>query len=967
MQPDIDGFSLLALARLRARHVRLLLALFAVLGLGLSSHVSAQPPAPSQPSGTRGGADIDIPFETFTLPNGLRVVVHTDRKAPIVAVNIWYHVGSKDEPAGRSGFAHLFEHLMFNGSENAPGEYFGPFEVVGATDMNGTTWFDRTNYFQNVPTTAIDMALWMESDRMGHFLGAVDQKVLDEQRGVVQNEKRQGENQPYGQADDEIYRKLYPRSHPYHHSTIGSMNDLTAAALDDVKAWFRTWYGPNNAVLVLAGDIDLATAKAKVAKYFGHIPAGPTMPRVSAGPVQAAPSRASMTDKVPQARIYRAWSVAGFADSDLDRLDLLAQVLGGSRSSRLDKRLLFKEKLVDGISARVQPFELASTFYIQADVKAGGDVSAVEKIIDEELARLLKEGPTAGELAQAVTTRRGGFVRGVERIGGFGGKADTLAECAVYVKDPGCFRRTLRSWAEATPANVRATGERWLAKGGHTLVVTPGERTVIPEEPAGTPAPFTLPAPESRFTTTASDVDRTRGVPKTATYPELTFPTFTRSTLRNGTTVILVERRGIPVVQARYVFNGGYATDTPAKQGLASFTMSMLEEGAGTLDALAFADRAEALGAVLDAGASLDGANGTLSALKDQLDPSLALFADMLRRPRFDAHELERVRATWIARIKQEKAEPFGLALRVLPPLLYGAGHPYALPLSGSGNEQSIAGLTREDLLGYQRQWLNPAGATLIVAGDTTLAEIVPLLEKHFGDWKGQGATGTATPVASVARPKASRLYVIDQPGAVQATILAGQVAPSSLDRAALRLDIANNILGGQFTARLNMNLREEKHWAYGAYGVLLDALGQRPWIVFAPVQTDKAADALKELDREIREYVGARPATSDELAKIQAIEIRSLPGAYETTASIAATIADIVRYRRPDDYVFKRKAEIEAMTPAQVAEAAKTFDPAAMTWVVVGDLKQIEGPIRALGLGDVTVIDADAKPAGRD
>jgi predicted Zn-dependent peptidase len=613
----------------------------------------------------------------------------------------------------------------------------------------------------------------------------------------------------------------------------------------------------------------------------------------------------------------------------------------------------------------VEPFELASTFQIEADVKAGGDVAAVEKVIDEELARLLKDGPTAAELAQAVTTRRAAFVRQSERIGGFGGKAARLAECAVYTKDPGCFRRTLRSWSEATPANVRATGERWLAKASHTLVVTPGERTVIPEEPAVTPAPFTPPAPESRFTTTASDVDRRKGVPQTGTFPELKFPSFTRTTLRNGTTVVLAERHGIPMVQARYLFNGGSATDVPAKQGLASFTMSMLEEGSGDLDALAFADRAESLGAAVDANASLDGAMGTLSALKDRLDPSLALFADMLRRPRFDPQEIERVRSTWIARINQEKAQPFGLALRVLPPLLYGAGHPYALPLTGSGSEQSIAALTRDDLLAYQRRWLDPAGATIVVVGDTTLAEIVPLLEKHFGDWKGQGATGASTSIATVARPKGSRLYVIDQPGAVQATILAGQVVPSSLDPAALRVDMANNILGGQFSSRLNMNLREDKHWSYGAFVAVLDALGQRPWIAFAPVQIDKTAESLKEIDREVREYVGTHPATSDELARIQATEIRSLPGAYETMASVAGTIADIVRYKRPDDYVFKRKAEIEALTTAQVAEASKTVDPGAMTWVVVGDLKQIEAPIRALGLGEVTVIDADARPAG--
>src|SRR5687768_17703172 len=255
------------------RHARLgalALALTAVLG------VTAFAPAEVHAQAAQASS-VDIPYREFTLSNGLRVVVHTDRKAPIVAVNIWYHVGSKDEPAGRSGFAHLFEHLMFNGSENNPGEFFEPFELVGATDMNGTTNSDRTNYFQNVPTTALDMALWMESDRMGHLLGAIDQKTLDEQRGVVQNEKRQGENQPYGQVWDELGKTMYPASHPYAHTTIGSMADLNAASLEDVKNWFRTWYGPNNAVLVLAGDIDVATAKQKVAKYFGDIPASATV------------------------------------------------------------------------------------------------------------------------------------------------------------------------------------------------------------------------------------------------------------------------------------------------------------------------------------------------------------------------------------------------------------------------------------------------------------------------------------------------------------------------------------------------------------------------------------------------------------------------------------------------------------------------------------------------------------------
>ena len=365
------------------RHGALALALTAALGT-----LAGFAPAPAQAQAA--AASVDIPYQEFTLPNGLRVIVHEDHKAPIVAVNLWYHVGSKDEPAGRSGFAHLFEHLMFNGSENNPGEFFEPFELVGATDMNGTTNSDRTNYFQNVPTTALDMALWMESDRMGHLLGAIDQKTLDEQRGVVQNEKRQGENQPYGQVWDLLGKTMYPAGHPYHHSTIGSMADLNAASLEDVKNWFRTWYGPNNAVLVLAGDIDLATAKAKAAKYFGDIPASPTMaqPEVDVAKREKS-TRSTLEDKVPQSRIYRVWNVAEYGNPDLDRLQLLAHVLVGSKSSSLDKRLTHGDKLVDSISAAAYGSQLGSNFLIVADVKQGVDVAKVEAAIDEELDKLL--------------------------------------------------------------------------------------------------------------------------------------------------------------------------------------------------------------------------------------------------------------------------------------------------------------------------------------------------------------------------------------------------------------------------------------------------------------------------------------------------------------------------------------------------------------------------------------------------
>ncbi|HZX78957.1 pitrilysin family protein [Lysobacter sp.] len=940
----------------RPRAAALVLALATALGGGVSFAPATALAAPK--------ASVDIPYEEFTLPNGLRVVVHTDRKAPIVAVNLWYHVGSKDEPAGRTGFAHLFEHLMFNGSENHKGEYFGPFEMVGATDMNGTTNSDRTNYFQNVPTTALDMALWMESDRMGHLLGAIDQKTLDEQRGVVQNEKREGENQPYGQVWDELGKSLYPKTHPYHHSTIGSMADLNAASLEDVKGWFRTWYGPNNAVLVLAGDIDVATAKEKVTRYFGDIPATPTMaqPKVDVAPL-ARSSRTTMTDQVPQARVHRAWNVAQAGTPDIDKLQLLAQVLGGSKSSRLDKRLLHEEKLVDSVAASAYASQLSSNFLITADVKQGVDPAKVEAIIDEELQKLLKEGPSKAELEQARTVFKAGFVRGIERIGGFGGKADVLAECTVYTGTPGCFRDSLKIIETATPAELKAVGNRWLGKGSHTLVVVPGPRTAIPEDPSVTPAPLKLPPVDAKYTTTPSTVDRSKGVPQTSAFPDLKFPSLQRATLSNGTMVILAERHEIPVVQMSYEFAGGFSADQGRKLGTSSFAMGMLDEGAGDLDALAFGDRAESLGANLGAGATLDGGKAYLSSLKENLDASIGLFSTMLRDPRFDQKEIDRVKATWIAGIRQEKARPNGAAMRVLPPLLYGEGHAYAMPFSGSGTEGSIQSLQRDDLVAFHRDWVRPEGATLIVVGDTTLKEIVPLLEKHLGDWRGAGTAPPRPQIGEVARPKQPRVYLIDQPGAVQANIFAGEVVPSTKNPESVRFDIANSVLGGEFSSRLNMNLREDKHWAYGAYSFAANALGQRPWMAFAPVQIDRTADSLKELHREISAYAGGKaPPTAEEVARIQATEIRGLPGSFETASAVMGAISGIVRYDRPDDYVFKRKAEIEALTPAQVKAAAATLDPNALTWVVVGDLKQIEQPVRALKLGEVQVLDADGK-----
>lgn len=903
--------------------------------VALASAVAASPSQAATP---------DIPFERFRLDNGLTVVVHTDRKAPIVAVNVWYHVGSKDEPADRQEFAHWFEHLMFQGSENYRDEFFKPFEEVGATDQNGTTSSDRTNYFQNVPTTALDRALWMESDRMGHLLGALDQKVLDEQRGVVRNEKRQRENQPYGKIWDRLYEASFPLGHPYHSPDVAADKLLEGATLEEAKDWFRRYYGAANATLVLAGDIDVATAREKVQQYFGHIAPGRPLTRHQVDIAARTDARRDvMYDRVPQAMIMRSWNVPPITHDDSPMLSLFAQVLGGSAASRLDARLVHGEQSADFVTTHNEAMEIAGLFMVQVMVKTGQDPAVVETTIEEELARLLQQGPTKLELDRARTALRAEFVRGIERIGGFGGKSDVLAECQVFHGDPGCFRSAFAAIDAATPTQVRDIARRWLGQGDYTLTVLPFG---------------------ALRNASQSAVDRSLGVPKVATFPDLAFPALERFTLSNGVPVVLTRRPEVPVVEVQAMFDAGFAADAGRKTGTAAFAMTMMSEGAGPYGALDFAARAEDLGATVDASAALDTSTATLSALKDRLDPSLELFATMLRKPRLDTSEIERVRKQWLSDIALEKSQPSSIAQRLLPPLMYGAGHPYGIPFTGSGTEVSIQSLTRADLADHLAAWVRPDNMRLVVVGDTTPEEIRPLLEKHLGGWEPTvAARGTKT-VSEVALAGRPRVFLVDRPDAEQAFILAGHPIPSSRSSQVLEMESAITVIGGLFSSRLNMNLREDKGWSYGSYASSTDAVNQRPLFVYAPVQTDRAVDSLKELKREFEEFISTRPATAAEVSNVIANDVRGLPGSFETAAAVRSEIVSTLLYNRPDDWVRTLKARTEAQSVDSINAAARSvIRPSAMTWVVVGDLAKIEEGIRALGLGDVKVVDLDGKP----
>ena len=884
-------------------------------------------------------ADIDIPFQKYLLPNGLTLIVHEDHKAPIVAVNIWYHVGSKDERVGRTGLAHLFEHLMFSSSENHRDEFFRPLLALGGTRMNGNTWLDRTTYFENVPVNALDTALWLESDRMGHLLGAIDQKTLDEQRGVVQNEKRQGENRPYGKVDELIAASTWPAGHPYSWTTIGSMDDLNSASLEDVKTWFRTYYGAANAVLVVAGDVRPDEVRAKVERYFGDIAPGPLLKRSQSWVARMiGQKRATLQDHVPQPRVYMVWNIPGYSTRDFTLMQLAAEVLAGGINSRLYKRLVYTDRTATSVSVGVGPFEIASQFQVIATIRPDGDPEAVERAIDEELARFLKSGPTKDELRRIKVSTYAGFVRAVERVDGAGGKAAILGESQLYGGSPDFYKQALRWLREASGDDVQNAARTWLSDGVFVLNVTP-----VPEYHAAT-----------------TGVDRSK-LPEVGSAPTLTLPPLQRATLSNGLKLVLAERHAVPIVQLSLIVDAGHAADSLATPGTSNLALAMITEGTRRRDALQIAAREEALGAQINAASSLDTSYIALNAISSELPDSLELFSDVLLNPTFPAKELVRLKEQSIAAIRQQKVQPRGIASRLFPRLIYGEGHAYSNPFSGIGSEESVRSMSVEALRSFYHRWVRPDNATLLIVGDTTLAEIQPLLEQRLAAWRAPAESLPVKQLPPVPLQTHPRIFLVNRSGAEQSLLFAVHLAPPRWDPDNIAFETVNTVLGGNFVSRINMNLREDKHWSYGASSALINAKGQRPFLVSATVQTDKTAESMQETLKELRELLGTRAPTDTEIHLAKNNLVLTLPGSNETSGEVASSYADILTYGLPDSYLNDFVGKVAGLTAAQLqAAATRLIHPEALTWIVVGDLAVIEPAIRKLDWGEVRVLDAD-------
>jgi zinc protease len=876
----------------------------------------------------------DIPYTKYVLKNGLTLLVHEDAKTPTVTFHLWYHVGSKNEPKGRSGFAHLFEHLMFNGSEHFNDDFFKATQKIGATNQNGSTSYDRTNYYQTVPKAALDTILWLESDRMGHLLGAVDQAKLDEQRGVVQNEKRQGENQPYGQVNNRTIAATYPEHHPYGHSVIGSMDDLNAATLADVQDWFRTWYGPANAVLVLAGDIKPEEAKAKVEKFFGEIPSGPPVSHPKSWvPELAENQREVMYDRVAQPRIYRIWNVPELGHSDGELLDHAASALGGDKNARLTKRLVHDEQIATSVIVGNGQSEIAGQFRVVVTAKPDADLAHIEKVIDEEIGKLLQTGPTQAEIDKNIVQVVSGEIRGLQSAAS---KAATLATWETYTGNGAAWKDSIKRLEAATPATVRTAAQKWLTKGSYTLTVMPfGD-------------------PEASGQT----VDRSK-VPEPGSIADVSFPKYETATLSNGVKVMLAERHDAPLVSVRMMLDTGYPGDlSTVKDGLGSLTANLLDEGTTTRSALQIADELDRLGAAVLVGGGGEQTMVEMSSLTVTLDQVMAIWSDVIRNPAFADADFKRLQAQQVQGLQQSMREPNAIGGRVMSKILWGAEHPYGRLVTPA----EVQALTPADTKAFHKQWFGPNNATLYVVGDTTMAEIKPKLEAALAGWAN--APGKRQQVANGARPSKPSVYLVDRPGSVQSVILVGSAQPPRNPAEDTKVSAFNALFGGNFDSRVNMNLREDKGWSYGARSSISGGRGPRTFMISAPVQTDQTKGAFAELRKELTDIVGRRPPSATELNTVRTNTLLGMASRWETSGAVMDTLSDISMFNLPADYWDKYATTYRAVTPGDVEAMARQVIPNQNhVWVVVGDRAKIEKGIRELNIGDLHIVDANGDP----
>lgn len=888
-----------------------------------------------------------IEFEKYTLPNGLQVILHVDRKLPVVHVNQWFYVGSANERLGRSGFAHLFEHMMFQGSKNANKEYFQYVEAAGANllegGVNGTTNQDRTNYFATVPSGNLENLLWVESDRLATLPEALDQAKFDNQVMVVKNERRQGlENQPYGRAFKMMLQNLFPIGHPYNTDVIGEHTDLTNSNLEDVKEFFRTYYSPNNLSLVIAGDFDPAEAKRLVEKYFGPIPPGPALDRPPKTAMSLNGEKViEVRDRVPQERSYFAFHSPALFDPGDAELVLASLIMTSGLSARLNKALIYDRQLASNVVAFQSGQPLSGMFAMWATARPGVDLRQVEQLVGEEIARLAKDGPTAAELERAKTKWESGFISGLESIGGFGGKSDRLNAYNTFLGDPGKFEADIARHRNATAEGVRAAVDRYLNTKNRVVV------RFRPERSSG-----------------ASNValDRTKEPPLGGDRP-FTAPQVRSAKIENGLEVLVVEKPELPKVAVGLVTKAGSIADADGKAGLASMTSRVMRRGTRTKNAVQIDETMGDLGTALSGGSAREFSSLAFEVLKRNLDPALGVMADVAMNPSFPADEFDKEKKLALDGLAQAANNPNSVASRVSFMIAFGADHPYGRPTGGL--PASVNAITREDAERFHRENWRPGSSAVIFVGDITLNEATAAVRKHFGSWSGGSAPAAAVPAL---RPMpVGKVYLVNRPGAAQTVVAHILTAPERKSADYYALTLANAVYGGGFGTRLNLNLREDKGYSYGVFAFPQHFSRGGAWIANGGVQTDKTKESVVEFVKELRYIAGEKPITEAEFTNAKVTKIRGYAQQFEAYQRIGQQITDLWIAGLPMSNLQSETDELGRLQLSGVnAVAAKYAAPARSSLLLVGDLSKIEAGIRELNLGEIVILDVEGKPTNR-
>ncbi len=925
--------------------MRRLLSILAALYLSL---FTASIPAVAAPD-----AAPEIKYERYKLANGLEVILHEDHKLPIVSLDLWYHVGPVKERAGRTGFAHLFEHMMFEGSKHV-GEkaHFKYLESAGATDINGTTSFDRTNYFETLPSNELELGLWLESDRMGFLLDTLDRAKLTNQRDVVRNERRQSvEGRPYGIVDETVFHLLYPPTHPYYADVIGSHADVEAARLTDVREFFAQYYTPNNCTIAIAGDYDPATIKQLLEKYFGPIPTGP---KVDLTPVTTPPitseRRATVADAVQLPKVTLAWlAPPAFTPGDADA-SIAAQILGSGKASRLYRELVLKQQIAQSINCYDDSEALASNFMCEMIAKQNVTPEKLEAEAEKIVDAFVKEGPTAEEVTWARNITETQMISGLQRLGGFGGIADMLNQYNQYTGDPGYLPKDLARYDAVTPASVLNLASKTLGKNQRVVVYgIPGKKVLndVPRSPDDTDASVKItPSHTAEFEQAQA---WRAAAPKPGPERALVLPKPNVFKLNNGLTVYLVERHELPIVSTRFVTLAGASGNPADHPGLAGMTAAMLTEGTAKHTADEIAIRAATLGSELTSASDSDTAQLYISLLKRNVSGGLELMAESAQRPAFLAKDLERIRARRITSLLEQEDSPVQLALRAGTLNLFGTSNPYAYDSLGTAS--SLKSMTRDDVAGYYTSHYGPKSSLLEITGDVTPAEARGMAEAAFGKWISESVQPKLPPPP--AQPQ-RKILIVDKPGSPQTALLSVGVGMERNSPDYPAVSVMNNMLGGLFSSRINMNLREAHGYTYGAFSFYWFYRGVGPFIAGAEVRTDVTAPAANELFKEL-DGIHTTPLTDAELRLAKDSIIRSLPGSFESADGVNGQLQDIWTFGLPLDYYEKLPARIEAVTSSDAQQAAtKYVKPANMLVIAVGDKSKIEGGLKDLKLAPV-------------